>query len=109
MYTAAINQSAEKSAPELNALLKQMIVLPPHTPAFLRRLSQIAEPWEFELAHMLALPTSGLLGKSLNDFHLEASWGLQPLVEKFNNCWQGKKSPPETSKSLNFSNCTAEI
>lgn len=58
---------------------------------------------------MLALPTSGLLGKSLNDFHLEASWGLQPLVEKFNNCWQGKKTPPETSNSLNFSNCTAEI
>jgi len=91
LYTAAINQSAEKSAPELNTPLKQMAVLPPHTPAFLRRLSQIAEPWESELAHMLALPTSGLLGKSLNDFHLETSWGLQLLLEKFNNPWQGEK------------------
>lgn len=56
---------------------------------------------------MLALPASGLLGKSLNDFHLEPPWGLQPLLEKFNNHWQGRIK--ETNNSLNFSSRTAEF
>lgn len=43
-----------QSAPELNAPLKQMAVLLSHTPAFLPRLSQTAEPRESELTHMLA-------------------------------------------------------